>query len=241
MNLRVNPMIEFQYFNQAHIIYFSATLLLAAFLLAFPLFCSYPKEAMGRVLGFIIIILNMFEIFYRIAYEEYALSAAMPFHICGISVFVAGIYLISRKDVFFQITYYYTFGAVLALILPGIDSYQHPLYFQLFMLNHMLVIIGCAYGLIWLNARPTLHGLKLSIILTLVLCPIIYVYNSIYFTNFMFMNYYLIPKLSFITPFWFYQASLIMSIISVMICSYLLFRKKARLIEGTGTKGDKEL
>ncbi len=219
-------MIKFYYFNQAHLIYLAFSLALAALFIALPFFIPQKRVLFASLLGWLSIAFNIFEGFYRVFFEGFSFFQAMPLHFCSVSLIMSGIYLVTRKDLCFQIVYYYAFGALAALLFPGIEHYNHPLFLQLFLVNHMLVLTATLYGLLWLRERPTRRGLLIAIILTLVLFPTAYMYNSVYFTNFMFMNTYLLPQLSFIKPFWLYRLLLAGAIILIMCACYMPFRKK---------------
>ncbi len=219
-------MIEFSYFDRSHLASLALALLFATLFIAAPIFLPGKKIRLGQCCGCFIFLLTIMEAFYRVCYEGFSVFQAMPFHFCSVSLLAAGFYLALRKDFFFQITYYYAFGAGLAIILPGIENYRHPLFLYLFILTHMLVIAAGVYGVIWLQARPTGSGLALSIGILAILCPLAYFYNSIYFTNFMFMNAYIIKQAEIVRPFWLYRLLFFCTSAFIMCAFYLPFRKK---------------
>lgn len=215
----------FQYFNQIHITMLLLCGFIGYFLLELPRFSQGDRRKVARNLGLLILATVIYESYHRVSFEYFSWGQVAPLHFCSVSVVAAGLYLWRQKDEFFQITYYFSFGAVLAMILPGISRYEGQQFFILFMVTHAFVFLAAGYGLRWLGARPTLAGLKLAWKVALILFAISFIWNEKFFTNFMFTKIYLLPVLDFIQPFWIYQVLLIPAFGLAMYLMYLPFRK----------------
>ena len=125
-----------------------------------PKYYWTDKRKAARFIGLLILLTVGYEMYYRVTYEGFGWGQVVPLHFCSVSVMAAGVYLRTQKDQYFQVAYYFSFGAFLAMILPGISDYHHQLYFILFMVTHYFVLFAVVYGFKWLGARPTWEGLK---------------------------------------------------------------------------------
>ena len=219
-------MISFSYFNQMHIGLLLLCFFLGHLLLVLPKYYQTDRRKAARFIGLLILLTVGYEMYYRVTYEGFSWGQVAPLHFCSVSVIGAGLYLRTQKDKYFQVAYYFSFGAFLAMILPGIRDYYHQLYFILFMGTHYFVLFAVAYGFKWLGAKPTWEGFKYASTICLFLFMISFFWNEIYFTNFMFTKIYLLPQFRVIQPFWIYQVLLIPSFLGIMYLFYLPFRKR---------------
>ena len=219
-------MIPFSYFNQMHIGLLLLCFFLGHLVLILPKYYQTDRRKAARFIGLLILLTVGYEMYYRVTYEGFSWGQVAPLHFCSVSVIGAGLYLRTQKDQYFQVAYYFSFGAFLAMILPGIRDYHHQLYFILFMGTHYFVLFAVAYGFKWLGAKPTWEGFKYASTICLFLFMISFFWNEIYFTNFMFTKIYLLPQFRVIQPFWTYQVLLIPSFLGIMYLFYLPFRKR---------------
>jgi conserved hypothetical integral membrane protein TIGR02206 len=218
--------IEFRYFNEAHI-----GLLLLCFVVGYGAlilpryFASGSPEKSARFMGRLILLIVVYEMYYRLTYEGFSWGQVMPLHFCSVSVIAAGFYLWTLKNQYFQIAYYFSFGALLALLFPGIGDYHHHLYFGLFMVTHGAVIFAVFYGIRWFGACPNWEGFKYAAKLCLLLFAISFFWNETHYTNFMFTKAYLLPAFQVINPFWVYQILLVGGFLLGMFLMYLPHRR----------------
>ena len=217
-------MYKFHYFSQTHFINLFFCIFLGIFILLGPRFFKVNKLRYATFLGWSFLSVKLFETFYRELFENFSLAESAPLHFCNFAIIICSFYLITRKNVLFNISYFFSFGAFFALVLPGVNYYNHNLFFTLFMVDHTFVLISVLYGFIWLHERPDAKGLKVSIITVLLLFLFSYFYNNIFGTNFMFLKDYIAPFFSFIKPFSLYIAILIPAFILIMYLMYLPFR-----------------
>jgi hypothetical integral membrane protein (TIGR02206 family) len=224
----MNPTYSFSYFNYEHIINLIFCLILGFGILKTPKYSKINVNKFGSLLGYAILLLKIFETIYRIKYEHFTLPESLPLHFCNFTMIICGVYLITKNNTLFNIAYFFSFGAVLALILPGVNTYYHQLFFILFMVSHASVVITVLYGFIWLKSKPTFNGMTVSIITVLALFLTSYFYNNKFGTNFMFLKEYVAPFLDFIKPFSLYTVLLVTAFILLIILLYIPFRKNKR-------------
>lgn len=219
-------MYQFHYFNPIHILMLLVCIFLGYFVLKLPSWTSMKPKKIANILGVFTLCLVVYECVYRVLVENFTWGQIAPFHFCSASVIAAGLYLWRGRDLYFQIAYYFSFGALLAMLLPGLGRYENQQYVVLFMLTHGFVLFAVLYGWKWLGNRPSFWGCKAAMLLSVVLFAISFVWNPIFFTNFMFTEIYIVPFLNFIQPFWLYQLLLIPSFLGIIYLMYLPFKKK---------------
>ena len=224
----MNPAYSFSYYNYEHIVNLILCLILGLIILGIPKYTKINVNTFGTVLGYLILLLKIFETVYRIKYEHFTLPESLPLHFCNFTMIICGLYLITKNNILFNITYFFSFGAVMALILPGVTTYYHQLFFVLFMVSHASVVITMLYGFIWLKSKPTFTGMTVSIITVLLLFLASYLYNNKFGTNFMFLKVYIVPFIDFIKPFSLYIGILVTAFILIIILLYIPFRKNKR-------------
>ena len=218
----------FHYFNQAHIINLFLNFILGSVILSIPKISKVNKYKFGTFIGYFIVLLKIFETIYRLKYEHFSWAESAPLHFCNFTIIVCGIYLISKNHILFCLSYFFSFGALSALILPGVNTYYHPLFFALFMITHSMIIISVLYGFIWFKERPDFNGFIVSEVTVLILFITAHFYNKKFGTNFMFLKTYIAPFFDFIKPFSLYIAIMIPSFLLVIFLLYIPFRKNKR-------------
>ena len=188
---------------------------------------NYKKYS--TFLGILTLSSKILDSIYRIVYQYEPLSNVTLVHLCNFAVVFAGLYLITKNETLFNITYFLSFGAAFALVLPGVTYYYRPTYVYIFMITHALEFVAVFYGFYYLKNKITFKGFRNSCII--LLCMFLYaaIYNYIFRAdniNAMFLNEYIAPMISFIKPFWLYRIVLISSMLLIMYLMYIPFSYK---------------
>lgn len=217
---------HFTYYSEIHIFTLIGVAFFIWFGLHLPSWIPKKEKGIAQILGVAMGVIGLLEIYYRIVFEGYSWPQVAPLHFCSVSMWAGVFYFLTQRDLFFQIAYYFSFGALLALILPGIGEYKEFWYVVLFMGTHGFVLLSVFFGIQWLSARPTLGGLKIALGVTALLFGISFSWNSSFFTNFMFTKNYLIDEVRFLKPFELYQFLLILSFVLMISLLYLPFKTK---------------
>ncbi len=220
---------NFTYFNKIHIHSFIFCSMLMLIMIGIPKTKFFKKHFnlndYMTFLGFLCLIIKLFESIYRVLFENFSIADSIPLHFCNFALIIAGLYLITKKNIFFNILYFFSFGAVAAVILPGIGLYYHPFYVYLFMINHFFEIATVIFGFNYMKEKINFKGYIISILITAMLFFISYFYNNLFGTNFMFLNEYIAPFFGFIKPFYIYRIVLILSFFIIMTFMYILPKK----------------
>ena len=171
----------FEIFGKSHLV----TLLLrlaVAFLL--PVFIKNSdlgnKVLIAKVLGISAITLELIKPFIWHYGLDFPWIKLIPIHMCNLSTLFIGIFLLTEKRIFFEVSFFWGIGGgINALITPDIPKTFPDPQFILFFIGHGLLIIAIAYACIALKNRPTLSSVKNGIYVSLSILPIIYVVNML--------------------------------------------------------------
>ena len=171
----------FEIFGESHLV---TLLLILALAFLLPLFIknSYlsSKALIAKVLGFSAITLELIKPFIWHYWMDFPWIKLIPIHMCNLSTLFIGIFLLTEKRIFFEVSFFWGIGGgINALITPDIPKTFPDPQFILFFIGHGLLIIAIAYACIALKNRPTLSSVKNGIYVSLSILPIIYVVNML--------------------------------------------------------------
>ena len=135
------------------------------------------KENIAKILGISIIALELVKPFIWHS-MDYPWIRLVPIHMCSLSGFFIGIFLLTKKRLFFEIAFFWGIGGgINALITPDVTlTFPDPKY-VLFFLGHGLLIVNIGYACIALSNRPTIKSVKNGIFFSLAVLPVIYIIN----------------------------------------------------------------
>ena len=135
------------------------------------------QENIAKILGISIIALELVKPFIWHS-MDYPWIRLVPIHMCSLSGFFIGIFLLTKKRLFFEIAFFWGIGGgINALITPDVTlTFPDPKY-VLFFLGHGLLIVNIGYACIALSNRPTIKSVKNGIFFSLAVLPVIYIIN----------------------------------------------------------------
>lgn len=224
MNLFNYGLYRFNYFNKAHIQYLIAAFILSAIFVIIPYFLSNnTKKIYQRVMGYIFLLIKVLESLNRHFVEQEPLVRVVPLNLCNVAFIIAAFYLITNKDLLFNVLFFWFTGAILALALPNYVYYRLGLSLGFYFLVHMLEISVVVYGFLHNSPKITKKYLLDSILLYLLLMAVAFSYNKVFGTNFMYIQTYIISAVSFIKPIILYRILFITLNILFMTVLYLPF------------------
>ena len=137
----------------------------------------YKKENVAKVLGISIILLELIKPFIW-NYMDYPWIRLLPIHMCSLSGFFIGVFLLTKRRLFFEVAFFWGIGGgINALITPDVTlTFPDPKYI-LFFLGHGLLLVNIGYACIALNNRPTFESVKNGILFSMAILPVIYLIN----------------------------------------------------------------
>lgn len=218
---------QFNYYSHIHMYSIIISLIISCILLILPNLIILKNY--NIFLGFLLLLCKIFDSVFRVISEKEVIPNVFPIHMCNFSIIFTALFLIFNSNILFNISFFFSYGALFAIILPGINVYYNNLYVHIFMLNHFLQFVGIIYGFIYLNQYINFKGFLFSCITLNIIFIYSFIYNKIfqkYNINAMFLNDYMTPFLNFIKPFWFYQILLIFLTNLTFFVMYKVFSKK---------------
>ena len=137
----------------------------------------YQKENVAKVLGISIILLELIKPFIW-NYMDYPWIRLLPIHMCSLSGFFIGVFLLTKRRLFFEVAFFWGIGGgINALITPDVTlTFPDPKYI-LFFLGHGLLLVNIGYACIALNNCHTFESVKNGILFSMAILPVIYLIN----------------------------------------------------------------
>ena len=175
------PSQPFVIFGNAHLI---TLFIIIAIAIVFPLIVKTRPVSqiilITKIMGVTLISLEFIKPLIWHYSMDFPWIELVPIHMCNLSTLFIGIFLITKKRLFFEVAFFWGIGGgINALITPDIpNSFPDPQYI-LFFFGHGLLIIAIAYACISLANRPTLNSVKNGIYFSLITLPVIYFINKI--------------------------------------------------------------
>ena len=168
----------FEIFGNSHIATL-LTIIAIAFILPISLKDrDSEKILIAKFLGVSAIILELIKPFIWHYSMDFPWARLIPIHMCNLSTIFIGIFLLTKKRIFFEVSFFWGIGGGLnALLTPDVPkNFPDPQY-VLFFVGHGLLIVAIVFASLGLKNRPTLSSVKNGIYFSLAVLPIIYLVN----------------------------------------------------------------
>ena len=230
---------KFSYFSAIHIETFIVSIVLCTILFFIPkifkninlkYYNIFKKKGshfdLSIFLGILAIVSKIVDSIFRVVSEHEPVYNVFLIHLCNFAVLFAGLYLIFRTAYLFNTAYFLSFGAVLALLLPGVTVYYRPLYVHIFMFGHALIVLTPIIGFVYNKDKITKKGYIQASITLIGLFIYAAIYNLFFPVNAMFLRTHIISQVSFIKPIWLYDIVLILTMIFLQFLLYLPTKKE---------------
>ena len=138
------------------------------------------KIIIAKIIGISAILLELIKPFIWHYSMDFPWANLIPIHMCNLSTLFIGIFLITEKRIFYEVSFFWGIGGgINALLTPDIPKDFPDPQFILFFIGHGLLIIAIVYASLSLNNRPTLQSVRNGIYFSLAVLPIIYAINKI--------------------------------------------------------------
>lgn len=163
--------------------------------------------------------------------REYFIQYSLPFHMCGIAVYLASYMLIARRQVAFEILYFWALGGTTqAILTPAVTDGFPSYHFLQFFIEHSAVIISAMVAVFGLKMRPRLKGVWIAYAVSWSAMFIIAGLNALLNTNYM----YLCRPPAGVSPFYFlnwpwyilFQGGLALVIFFILYLPFMVFPNK---------------
>lgn len=177
---------KFVLFGTQHLIILISGIIISMILLMFGVFID--KRYFARFTALIILIIKIVELCYRNIINGEQITHLLPLHLCNIVLIFVIIMMITGSKLLFQPCFYWSLGAVFALVTPDVTVPLPNFVTFSFFITHFYILFGVVYAYLYFGYRPTLLGYFSSFVALNVICLIVYFINLELGTNYLFVN-----------------------------------------------------
>ena len=126
------------------------------------------------IIGFILITHELIKPFYRYHFYNDPFVEIIPLHMCHLASLSMGLFFFTKKDIFFEIGYFWGMtGNIMAILTPDLDFFFNWQYFTYYFGNSML-LLSIVFALLCLNHNINFKSVIRVISITLTFLPFIY-------------------------------------------------------------------
>lgn len=159
-------------------------------------FLVKSKHKYAKVLGSILIVHKVIEIFYLLFLEKFRIFTNFSL-VINFILLVSILYLFTNHKLLFNISYHFMYIIILKILFIT-SKYKTNTYLYIVTLGYFLIILSILYGAFFLRQKIYLVGYITSIICVIVLIILSGMLNKAIHTNMMFTENYINSSLSFL-------------------------------------------
>lgn len=176
----------FKLFSSEHFIIIFSNFLFFLFLLFIANF--FNKRYFAKISAIIILLIKVAELTYRYLYNGEQIFELLPLHLCNITLIFIIIMMLSGSKTLFQLCFYWSLGAIFAIVTPDI-KYSFPNFMTLsFFITHFYILFAVIYAYIFFRFRPALWGYFTAFFTLNLICLGVYFINANLGTNYLYVN-----------------------------------------------------
>lgn len=178
---------EFELFSKLHLFYLLGYSLLFLFLYFGVAHNPQPKKIV-RIISFAVLLIKCGEIFIRYKLIGEAWYQLLPLHLCNITLIFAIFGSIFRFTPFLYATFFWSLGAVFALLTPEVrETFPHFFNISFFSTHFYIIFIAIVEYKIF-KLRPSLESWTGSFIGLNIIAAGVYFINTVLGTNYLYIN-----------------------------------------------------
>ncbi|WP_418965349.1 TIGR02206 family membrane protein [Cetobacterium sp.] len=218
---------EFELFDRLHLFYILGYSLLFLFLYIGVAHSPQPKKVM-RVISFVILLIKCGELFIKYKLIGEAWYQILPLHLCNITLIFAVFGSIFRFTPFLYATFFWSIGAIFALLTPEVrETFPHFFNISFFSTHFYIIFVAITEYKIF-NLRPSWESWTGSFLGINIIAVGVYFINTVLGTNYLYIN----RKPSFSSPLdyfgdWPYYIIVVeLTYIVLTLLLLFLFKKK---------------
>ena len=172
----------FELFGDIHLITLGI-ILSVSLIFSFTARKYYDKNTFAgfeKILGYLLIIIELIKPFFLVEFGDYHFTNTVPLHLCHITSYATGLFLLTRDTRFFDFAYFWGMGGgTMALLTPDVEfTFPHIDFISLFS-SHGLVFFTIIYILVVIRQYVTFSSLINAVKYALMALPFVYVLNLI--------------------------------------------------------------
>ena len=152
----------FELFGDIHLITLGI-ILSVSLIFSFTARKYYDKNTFAgfeKILGYLLIITELIKPFFLVEFGDYHFTNTVPLHLCHITSYATGLFLLTRDTRFFDFAYFWGMGGgTMALLTPDVEfTFPHIDFISLFS-SHGLVFFTIIYILVVIRQYVTFSSL----------------------------------------------------------------------------------
>ena len=172
----------FELFGDIHLLTLGI-ILSVSLIFSFTVRQYYDKNTFAgfeKILGYLLIIIELIKPFFLVEFGDYHFTNTVPLHLCHITSYATGLFLLTRDTRFFDFAYFWGMGGgTMALLTPDVEfTFPHIDFISLFS-SHGLVFFTIIYILVVIRQYVTFSSLINAVKYALMALPFVYVLNLI--------------------------------------------------------------
>ena len=217
---------EFTLFSTEHFIYILGYAGLAVLVFYLPKIFKLNIDKFAKISGYFILIEKFIELTYRYIVFNESFIDLLPFNMCNYTLILAAFMMIFRSKKIFNLIYFWSIGAILAIATPDIRI-AFPNYSNIsFFVTHYYIYFAVFYALKYFKFIIIFDALKKSFIYINGIMLILFPLNFLLDTNYMFLKHKPISSpMDFLGPWPYYIISLEVVMIVLFTLMYLPFKR----------------
>lgn len=128
-------------------------------------------------------------IWYTVA-GEWSVELTLPLQLCDLSVFLSIAVLVTKRQLFFELMYYWGMGGVTqALLTPDIGNFTFPHFvFYQYFLSHCVILLVCIYMIGVEKFRPSPRSVLRTFLITNLYAILMLPVNQLANGNYLFLS-----------------------------------------------------
>ena len=134
----------------------------------------------GIILASVLPLNELLKPYYWSQFFDYDLIKVLPFHMCALSTLSISAFLIIKKRILYEVSFFWGIGGgLMALLQPDTPLDFPDLIFIIFYLSHGGMLLAIGFASITLGNRPQIDSVKRAILVSLIVLAVIYIINLI--------------------------------------------------------------
>ena len=134
----------------------------------------------GIILASVLTLNELLKPYYWSQFFDYDLIKVLPFHMCALSTLSISAFLITKKRILYEVSFFWGIGGgLMALLQPDTPLDFPDLIFIIFYLSHGGMLLAIGFASITLGNRPQIDSVKRAILVSLIVLVFIYIINLI--------------------------------------------------------------
>jgi hypothetical integral membrane protein (TIGR02206 family) len=223
---------EYTMFSLEHFIYIFGYGGLGVLVFFLPKILKYDDKKilkLAKISGYLILIDKFLELFYRHFVIGETIIDVLPFNMCNYTMILAAIMMITKSRKIFPLVYFWSIGAIFAIVTPDVFfAFPNPQNIS-FFITHFYIYFSIGYAIKYFGFSIDIKDYKKAFIYLNIIMFILFFLNLLIGSNYMFLRH-VAPKspMELLGPWPYYIISLEVVMVILFTAMYLPFRKRKK-------------